>query len=354
MAANGRLANTALVLLVFLISLVLLYFGRNFLIPLVLAIMTWSLLDALAVYLEKIPLGPAQMPRWLAMLLAIFALFVLILLIYQILASQALSLEAAAPVYQQNFNQMLNELVTRFGIEELPTSDRFLERINIGSLLGWLGGSVGHLLTNLVLVLIYTAFLFAEQHVMLKKLDALASSPGDAEKMRGVFTEIAAQVQSYVTMKTLVSLATGVLSYIILKLVGVDFAAVWALLIFMLNFIPNIGSILGVILPALLTLVQFETMTPFLVITLGLGAVQFVIGNLVEPALMGKSLNLSSFMIILSLTFWGMLWGIPGMFLSVPIMVIFAIVCAKFDGLRGIAIILSADGRLAESRSGSR
>jgi predicted PurR-regulated permease PerM len=92
-------------------------------------------------------------------------------------------------------------------------------------------------------------------------------------------------------MKTLVSLATGVLSYAILEWVGVDFAAVWALLIFMLNFIPNIGSILGMMLPALLTLVQFDTLTPFLIITFGLGAVQFVIGNLAEPALMGKSLG---------------------------------------------------------------
>jgi predicted PurR-regulated permease PerM len=152
-------------------------------------------------------------------------------------------------------------------------------------------------------------------------------------------------------MKTLVSLATGVLSYAILEWVGVDFAAVWALLIFMLNFIPNIGSILGMMLPALLTLVQFDTLTPFLIITFGLGAVQFVIGNLAEPALMGKSLNLSSFMIILSLTFWGMLWGIPGMFLSVPIMVMFAIICARFDSLRGIAVILSADGRIGGSRA---
>lgn len=347
MDANGRLASTTSILLIVLVSLVLLYFGQDFMIPLVLAIMTWSLLDALAGHFRRIPLGPSRMPRWLATLLAILALLALLLLIYQVLASQASSLQAAAPIYQQNLNHMLSELTTRFGIEELPTSEAFLSRINIGGLLSWLGGSVGHLFTNLVLVLIYTGFLFAEQHVMLKKLDALASSPAEAEKMRGVLTEITTQVQNYISMKTVVSLATGVLSYVILKLVGVDFAAVWALLIFMLNFIPNIGSILGVMLPALLTLVQFDTLTPFLIITLGLGAVQFIIGNLVEPALMGKSLNLSSFMIILSLTFWGMLWGIPGMFLSVPIMVMLAIVCANFDSLRGIAIVLSADGSLA-------
>ncbi len=344
MSASRGLTNTTNVLLIILISLVLLYIGQDFLIPLVLAVMTWSLLNALADHIQKIRLGTFKLSRKLALLLSIVALSSLLLLVYQIMASQSQALEAAAPVYEENFNGILNDLVTWAGIEELPSSDQFLESINLGSLLSWLGGSVGSLLSSLFLVLIYTAFLFVEQPVMMKKLDALATNPAEANNMHGILTRIATQVQNYVWMKTLVSLATGLLSYLILIWVGVDFAAVWALLIFMLNFIPNIGSILGVMLPALLTLVQFDTLTPFFSIAIGLGAVQFTIGNLVEPALMGKSLNLSSLMILLSLTFWGLLWGIPGMFLSVPIMVMFAIVCAKFDNLRGIAVILSADG----------
>jgi predicted PurR-regulated permease PerM len=344
---RSSLQNTTFVLLIVIISLVLLYFGRDFLIPLVLAIMAWTLLNALAGQFARIGLGGWHMPRWLALALAIAFLLAMLLLVYQIVVSQAADLRAAAPVYQENFNNSLNQLLTRFGVTELPTSDRFLEGVNIGTLLGWVGGSVGNLVAALVLVMIYTGFLFAEQNVMDRKLQALANSPEEAEELHGVLREIAVQIQSYIWMKTLVSLATGVLSYLVLKWVGVDFAAVWALLIFMLNFIPNIGSILGVMLPALLTLVQFDTLTPFIIITLGLGAVQFTIGNLVEPALMGKSLNLSSFMIILSLTFWGLLWGIPGMFLSVPIMVMLAIVCSRFDSLRGIAVILSADGQIS-------
>jgi len=344
MSASRGLTNTTNVLLIILISLVLLYIGQDFLIPLVLAVMTWSLLDTLADHIEKIRLGTFKLPRKLALLLSIVALSSLLLLVYQILASQSQALEAAAPVYEENFNGILNDLVTWAGIEELPSSDQFLENVNLGSLLSWLGGSVGSLLSSLILVLIYTAFLFTEKPAMAKKLDALASNPDEASNMRDIFTQITTQVQSYIWMKTLVSLATGLLSYLILIWVGVDFAAVWALLIFMLNYIPNVGSILGVMLPALLTLVQFDTLTPFILIAVGLGAVQFTIGNIIEPSLMGKSLNLSSLMIILSLTFWGLLWGIPGMFLSVPIMVIITIVCAKFDSLRGIAVILSADG----------
>ena len=113
-----------------------------------------------------------------------------------------------------------------------------------------------------------------------------------------------------------------------------------------------LGRLTGLVLPfstwGVILAVTFVAM-PFLVITVGLGAVQFLIGNVAEPALMGKSLNLSSLMIILSLTFWGMIWGIPGMFLSVPMMVMVAIVCARFDGLRPIAVILSANGEVGAS-----
>jgi predicted PurR-regulated permease PerM len=95
-----------------------------------------------------------------------------------------------------------------------------------------------------------------------------------------------------------------------------------------------------------LTLVQFDTITPFLIVAAGLGMTQFIFGNVIEPAYMGRSLNLSSFMILLSLSFWGLVWGLAGMFLAVPIMVMTGIVCAQFRGLRWIAVILSVDGDL--------
>ena len=344
--STTNLARAAYVLIIVAISLTLIRIGQTFLIPLVMAFMTWSLLNALTDRILKVRLGVISLPRWLATLLSISALGLFLLGIYQLLASQAGEMAAAGPVYQENFSRLLGELMAWAGIEQLPSADSLFQNINVGSVLSLVGGSVGSVLTSILLVVIYTGFLFAEQHVIPSKLAALHPTPQEAEKTRLVFTEIATQVQRYIWMKTLVSLLTGVLSYAVLKLVGVDFAAVWALLIFLLNYIPNIGSFLGVIFPALLTLVQFDTLTPFLLISLGLGAVQFVVGNVVEPAFMGKSLNLSSFMIILSLTFWGLVWGIPGMFLSVPIMVMTAIICSRFDGLRGFAVILSADGSL--------
>ncbi len=114
----------------------------------------------------------------------------------------------------------------------------------------------------------------------------------------------------------------------------------------MLNYIPTIGSLIGVVFPALLTLVQFAALGPFLVVTIGLGLTQFVFGNVLEPRMMGKSLNLSPLIVIVSLAVWGSIWGVTGMFLCVPITVVMMIVLAGFPQTRPIAILLSATGRI--------
>jgi len=139
-----------------------------------------------------------------------------------------------------------------------------------------------------------------------------------------------------------------VLSYIFMKVVGVDFAEFWAVLIFLLNFIPTIGSIVATIFPSLITLVQFESYTPFFVVLGGVTAIQVCVGNILEPRLMGNSLNLSPLVILLNLSLWGLIWGIPGMFLCVPFLVISAIVFSHVPQTRSIAILLSRDGQIKD------
>jgi AI-2 transport protein TqsA len=142
---------------------------------------------------------------------------------------------------------------------------------------------------------------------------------------------------------------TSLASWVLMYSVGLDFAAFWALLIFVLNFIPNIGSLVATIFPSLLALIQFDTLTPFLVILIGVGSIQMLVGNVLEPQLMGRSLNVSPLVIILSLVVWSFMWGIPGMFLAVPVTVIVMIVFYNFDSTRWIALLMSQDGRLRKN-----
>ena len=331
--------------------LTLLIVGRGFLIPLAIAVLLWNLLNALANRFTLIALGRWHPPRWLATSSALLTIVLVILLINQILTSQSDELLAAAPVYQANFEKLAARMSGLIGIEQMPSTERVIDSLDLGAFLTWLGGSVGALLTDAVLVAIYVAFLLAEQQYFADKLARLKWAQSSGTDLPQLLETISRQVQTYMWMKTVVSVLTGLVSYAVLKLVGIDFAEVWALLIFMLNYIPNIGSVLGVVFPALLALVQFDTATPFFIVVAGLGTAQFMIGNVVEPALMGRTLNLSSLVIILSLTFWGMIWGLAGMFLCVPITVMTAIVCSHFSGLRGIAVLLSRDGRIADSPS---
>jgi predicted PurR-regulated permease PerM len=147
-------------------------------------------------------------------------------------------------------------------------------------------------------------------------------------------------------IKTLMSVATASLSWCVLAAVGCSNASFWALIIFMLNYIPFVGSLLGVLFPALLILVQFGSFGPFVTVLVGLAVIQFSLGNVLEPRLMGSSLNLSPVAIVVSLATWGGLWGVAGMFLCVPIMVSVMIVFAHFAPTRPLAILLSATGRL--------
>jgi AI-2 transport protein TqsA len=138
----------------------------------------------------------------------------------------------------------------------------------------------------------------------------------------------------------------GAVSWVIMALFGLEFALLWAVLAAFLNFVPYVGSVLGVALPVLMALVQFGEPGVVLTLLLALTAAQFVIGNFLDPYVMGNSLNLSPFAILVSLAVWSALWGIPGAFLAVPITAIMTIVLSEFSGTRPIAVLLSRSGRL--------
>ena len=328
------------------ITIAFLVLGEALLVPFAIAAFIWILIGAIKSVLVHITSGTKKMPGWLANTLAILVLIAAVYVPLGIVTSQSDALVAAIPVYQANFAVLASKISASLNVSELPTLRTLLEQVDLAAILTSLGDSITSVMSDTILIAIYVGFLMAEEHLLPTKIRRLHSDPAKAAQTVALATEIATSIQRYIGMKTVVSLLTAAVSYIVLILVGVDFAAIWALLIFFLNFIPTIGSIIAAVFPALLALVQFDTLTPFLVVALGLGGAQFLIGNVIEPAYMGKSLNMSSLAILLSLSFWGIVWGVPGMFLAVPMMVMTGIACAQFKGLRWIAVILSVDGNL--------
>jgi predicted PurR-regulated permease PerM len=196
-----------------------------------------------------------------------------------------------------------------------------------------------------VLVILFVAFLFAERLWFNVKLTSLMG--GDTARARQadrIIATIMHRVNYYLLVKTLVSAVTGLMVYGVALVFDLELAVAVGVITFVLNYIPSVGSIVATVLATLVTYVQLGVPGPtigFFVVT---GAIQFVNGNIIDPWLMGRTLRLSSFGIIVSLAFWGSVWGITGMFLSVPIMVAAMIVCSHVPGLRPVAVLLSREG----------
>lgn len=334
------------VIIIGTIGLMVLVVGRDFLIPLAVAILIWILLGALIDRLSRLRIGRLKMPRWLATIIGIFLILNGAFSIAEIIAEQAAAVSAAIPRYQERLENLFSETLAYLG-DDMATSARdALNQVDLFSTITSAAGSVGSMLLSASLVGLYVVFLMIDQGSLPKKFIALFPDPDEARDVTELMEAMSSSVRKYMWVKTLTSLLTGFTSYAVLRAVGLDFAETLALIIFLLNYIPNIGSILGIVFPALIALLQFDTLGPFLVATPILIFIQVIIGNLVEPMLMGRSLNLSSFVIILALVFWGVIWGVAGMFLSVPITVVTLIVCSHIRGARWIAIMLSKDGQI--------
>ncbi len=164
----------------------------------------------------------------------------------------------------------------------------------------------------------------------------------------GSIRQIAKEFQRYVAVDAFLGVVTGVLVYAGSLLVGLELAFVWALANFVLNFIPTLGSIVAVVPPVLFALVQFQSWTMALLVLLVIGGVQVVMGMVVGPLLQGKYLELSATVVLLSVIFWGWLWGIVGALIAVPLMILIVIVCSQFERTQWVARLLLAEGRLGK------
>jgi predicted PurR-regulated permease PerM len=327
-----------------------LHVGKEILVPAVLGAVIVYVVVGLAQALGRLPgLGP-MLPLPLRYLFSIAAIgLVGVLFTYLVMANKEQAL-ALAPQYQQSLLAAIQRLAVRFGFETEPTwatlRQDLLAQIDLQRLFGALLASVGSIVLTFVVVLLYATFLLLERRTFEAKLANLSDDPARVARIRDVIEAINRRIGSYLALKTLLSLLLGLVSYVVMRLVGLDFAALWAVLTTLLNFVPYVGSALGVILPVLMAVVQFGEPGPILTLLLALTAAQFVIGNFLDPYVMGNSLNLSPFAILISLAVWSELWGVPGAFLAVPITAIMTIVFSAFPGTRPIAVLLSRNGRL--------
>ncbi len=332
----------------------LLYVGKNMLIPFVLAVFIWYLINALSDVYHKIPLGKQRrLYRALCFILSIVTIFGLLSFLINLISKNIQDVVELAPVYQKNLVIVIHKIFAMLPVEEPPTIREMLGNLNVGKIFSSLAVSFTNIVKSAGIIIVYLFFLFLEQKSFRGKLFAMFTGPAQKDELFQILQKIDSDTRLYLGIKTFTSALTGILSYIIMNAVGLDFAEFWAILIFTFNYIPTIGSIVATLFPSILSLIQFDSFYPFFGVAGGLMSLQFLIGNILDPKLTGNSLNLSPVVIVLSLTLWGAIWGVVGMILCVPIMVIVMIVLSHIPRARPVAVLLSKDGNLVDRRQES-
>ncbi len=340
--------NVAAWMLVTTLVVVFLVVAKSLLIPFVIALVIWYVIVGLNNWIGSFSWIEKYCPSWLSATLSMLVIVLFLVFVGEMIANNAQAMVNALPAYEANVQGLMAQVQQSFGLEKIPNVSSLLEGFDFTNIVSSILNTFSGIAGNIFLILIYVVFLFLEQVSFPKKLKALFVEEDKYEQVQHILRGINQAISSYISVKTAVSLLTGVLSYIVMALIGLDFAIFWAFIIFLLNYIPSVGSLIATAFPALMSLLQFDTLTPFLIVLIAVGSIQLVVGNLIEPRMMGSSLNISSLVVILSLSLWGTLWGVPGMVLCVPMTVIMMIIFAQFESTKPVAILLSANGNVVE------
>ncbi|MCQ8184072.1 AI-2E family transporter [Parvularcula maris] len=338
----------------------ILWIGQGVLIPLVIAAFLSFLIVTVKRGIDRAPGVGKRLPEAVSFALSFGVIVLIMFLLAAIIRNNIEAVVAAAPSYSARLIEIWRELTSFTG--SLPFgADIQAGLANLeNNLVEMIGGYAGDVATiargvvgGLITVLLYTVFILAERGRVLNKIVKIAGPHGAEHVVSEVIEDIQVLVRTYISVKTLTSLTVAAISFVIMALLEIDFAGFWALLIFALNFIPVIGSIIAVLLPTFLALVQPGGGLGLFILTgVLLTAAEQLVGTLIEPRMMGRSLNLSPLVILISLAAWGSLWGIAGAFLCVPMTVALMIILAQFESTRPVAVLLSDNGEVEPLKRG--
>lgn len=336
-------AKTALWIVALGVIGFVLWWARDWLTLFAVALILWFAIDALQ---NAIAVRARFLPRWAALLIALLLVLTIVAGISAIVLRNIGEIAGRLSEQGPRLNALAAQIYALLGIAgPAPTLDSVLQRADAGALLRAVGTGLQNVVGGIVFILIYLGFLFSTASKFPDKLDRIFTDAGKRREVKLVLTEIRLNMGAYLGVQTLMSLVITGLTLATLIALGLPNAIFWAFLIFFLNYIPTIGSLLAVALATLAAAVEFDSLAQVALVAGGVGLWQFVIGNFLQPRFTGKSLNLSAVVVLLALAFWGSIWGIVGAFLSAPLTTMIMLICAQNDSTRWIAILLSEDGR---------
>lgn len=323
--------------------------GRDILTPFALAVFIWLVMEGFAHAIrERIP----ALPTPLAHAISIAIVLAGVVGFVSVMRGAVGRFAENADVYEQRIDALIADAYQLLHLHDAPSLSELIYSDATARFVEPVLSTARSLASNLVLMVIYIAFLYISSTTFASKLDAVFTRTDDRGQANSIGEAIRKAMEQYLSVQTALSLITTLLTFATLEVMGLDNALFWSVVIFILNYIPTIGSIFAAALPALFAIAQpdWPSWMPAdpifcaLAVLIGVSAWQFLIGNFLGPRMMGESLNLDPLAVLMSLAIWGGIWGIPGMFLSAPLTVLLMIILSHTPGARWIAIILSADG----------
>lgn len=327
----------------------LIWIGKPVLIPILAAAISVYVLSTAAESMQGLPVI-GRLPRWARQVLILLAFVLAVVLLFVLVINNIAQVAAALPRYESNLQALVTRFASLLGIQDEPTWANLrrvtLDQVDFGS---WIAPALASLRGfggTLFLVVLYASFFMAERGVMTRKVVNALGGEEAGGRALSLLARINERIGEYLFVKTAVNLILGAVSYIIMLALGIEFALFWAVLIAFLNYIPYIGSLIGVIFPVLLSLAQFGTLWMTGVVLLSLTAAQMLVGAYLEPRMMSRAFNLSPLVVLVALAFWSTLWGMPGALLAVPMTASLVLVFAEIRTTRPIAVMLSANGRV--------
>ena len=327
----------------------LLWIGQSVLLPVIAAIISVYVLSTAASSMQQLPLL-GRLPAWARRTLILLAFTIGVVMLFVLVIDNLAEVLAALPRYESNLEALLTRAASLIGIEDEPTWANLraatIDQIDMRALVAPTLLSIQGFGVTLFLVVLYASFFMAERGSMARKLVIALGGEEPGQRALSLLARINDRIGGYLFVKTVVNVILGMISYGIMLVLGIEFALFWAVLIAFLNYIPYLGSIVGVIFPVLLSLAQFGTLWMAGLVLVSLTAAQMLVGAWMEPRLMGRAFNLSPFVVLLALAFWSALWGVPGALLAVPMTASLVLVLSEIEATRPIAVMLSASGRV--------
>jgi predicted PurR-regulated permease PerM len=324
------------------------YLLRDIIAPLALAAFLLIVVSELARQIKR--LAP-PLPRNIALGLSLGVIVAAFALISWIIIDNLTGLLANAEAYVARLDSILAAMGARLGLALPPNIESLLERIDLSRAAGIMLAWVQNGLSASMFVLIYLGFMIASRRSFGRKIAALNAKKKGVSETADILERIRSAVESYVWVQTTTGLMIAGASWLVMWALGLPQPLFWAFVIFVASYVPIVGGALGILAPALFGLLEFDDLTKPLLLLVGLQVIGLFVGNVIQPRMQGRILNIDPVVVLLSLAFWGVLLGATGAFLSTPLTVTAMAILAEFKKTRWLAILLSSDGNPYPTRA---